>query len=92
MLDSDHIFELVDDLSPYVTDAIWIGKLNQPRRRIIITDDIVEAEVSKIEAGQTDEKIIKIYERLRSNPLIKWKESIKKVVKIDLPDRPGMDQ
>jgi len=92
MLDSEHIFDLVDDLSPYVTDAIWIGKLNQPRRRIDITDMVIEAAVARIEAGQTDERIIAIYERLRSNQLIKWKESIKKVLDLDLPDRPGLDE
>jgi DNA repair photolyase len=92
MLDNEHIFDLVDDLSPYVTDAIWIGKMNQPRRRIEITDEVVEAEVVKIESGQTDERIIEIYESLKSSPLIKWKESIKKVVKIDLPDGPGLDE
>lgn len=92
MLDSAHIFDLVDDLSPYITNSLWIGKMNQPRRRINICDDIVEEAVERIEAGQTDERIIAIYEKLRSNPLVKWKESVKKVVKIDLPDRPGLDQ
>jgi hypothetical protein len=92
MLDSEHVFDLVDDLSPYVTDAIWIGKLNQPRRRIKITDEVVSKAVAKIEAGQTDARIIQIYESLRTNPLIKWKESIKKVVGLDLPDKPGLDQ
>jgi DNA repair photolyase len=91
MLDSEHIFDLVDDLSPYVTDAIWIGKMNQPRRRIEITDEVVEAAVAKIEAGQTDERIIAIYESLKTNPIIKYKASIKKVVKLELPDRPGLD-
>jgi DNA repair photolyase len=92
MLDSDHIFELVDDLSPYITDSIWIGKMNQPRSRVDITDDVVEAAVAKIQAGQTDERIVEIYEALKTNPIIKWKESIKKVVDLKLADLPGLDE
>jgi len=92
MLDSEHIFDLVDDLSPYTTNAIWIGKMNQPRRRIDINDNFIAEAVAKIETGQTDKKIIEIYEKLKSNPLIKWKESIKKVVNIDLSDMPGLDK
>jgi len=92
MLDSENIEELVNDLSSYVTNSIWIGKLNQPRRRIDISDDVIAEAVEKIEEGQADDRIIEIYERLRTNPLIKWKESIKKVVKIELPDKPGLDE
>jgi hypothetical protein len=32
-----------------------------------------------------------LYERYRDNPLIKWKESIKKVVGIDLLTEAGLD-
>jgi hypothetical protein len=92
MLDSENISDLVSDLSPYVTNAIWIGKLNDPRRRIEIGDDAMAAAVDKIEKGQTDDRIFAIYESFRANPLIKWKESIKKVVDIELPDQPGLDE
>ncbi len=33
LLDVRHARDLVDAVSPYVTDTIWIGKMNQPRRR-----------------------------------------------------------
>lgn len=90
MLDSDHIGDLVDGLSPFVTDAIWIGKMNH-LGSIRKDDERVEEEVKKIESGQTDDKIKLIYEKFKDNPIIKWKSSIKKVVGIPLPTEPGMD-
>jgi DNA repair photolyase len=92
MLDADHIDELVDDLLPLVTDAIWIGKMNRIRHCVDITDDTVEKAVQEIEAGQTDENIKAIYARHKDNPKIKWKESIKKVVGLKSPERPGMEK
>ena len=92
MLDADHIDELVDDLLPLVTDAIWIGKMNKIRHCVDINDDDVEKEVQRIEAGQADENIKAIYARHKDNPKIKWKDSIKKVVGLKRAERPGMDQ
>jgi len=91
MLDSDNIDVLIEDLSPFVTESIWIGKMNQIRRRVSVDDESIDEEAKTIESGQTDEKIWMIYGRLKDNRLIKWKESIKKIVEIDLPSQPGMD-
>jgi hypothetical protein len=90
MLDSSRIDELVKDLSPYVNDAIWIGKMNH-LGRIKTGGDGVKAAIERIKAGQTDEKIWAIYNRHKGNPKIKWKESIKKVVGIPPVETAGMD-
>jgi DNA repair photolyase len=91
MLDADHIKGLVDDLSPLVTHSIWIGQLNKIRGRVKIEDENVEEAVQAIEQGQTDDKIKLIYGMFKDNPLIRWKDSIKKVVGIEAPQEPGMD-
>ena len=90
MLDSVRVDELVQDLSPYVTDAIWIGKMNH-LWRIRMGGDGVKTEIERIKAGQTDDKIWAIYNRHKDNPKIKWKESIKKVVGIPPVESAGMD-
>jgi DNA repair photolyase len=92
MLDSVNIDSLIQDLSPFITDALWIGKMNDIRRRVKIEDERTREEVSRIEAGQTDERVLEIYERHKNNPLIKWKESIKKVVDMPLSSKAGMDE
>lgn len=90
MLDSEKIDDLVKDLSPFVNDAIWIGKMNHIWR-IDTSGDGVKAEIERIKAGQTDEKIWAIYNRHKGNPKVKWKESIKKVVGIPPVEKAGMD-
>jgi len=91
MLDAPDIDSLIQGLSPFITDALWIGKMNDIRRRVDIEDRRTQEEVRRIEAGQTDERIMEIYKRHRDNPLIKWKESIKKVVHLPIADSPGAD-
>ena len=91
MLDSDHIDDLVSDLLPFVTDAIWIGTMNH-LHRIEIDDEAVERAIRKIQAGQTEERIKAIYERLKGNQKIKWKAEIKKIVGLPQSEKPGMDK
>jgi len=91
MLDSVHIDDLISDLLPFVTDAIWIGKMNYVGRLYSKVGPEVQAALKMIENGQTDEIIHSIYERHRNNPKIKWKKGIKKIVGLPLAPQPGMD-
>jgi DNA repair photolyase len=91
MLDSGHIEDLVNDLMPYVNNAIWIGLMNH-LKRITMEDEAGKLELQKIRDGQTEDKIMAIYLRLRGNPNIKWKSHIKKIVGIPLAEKPGMDR
>jgi DNA repair photolyase len=90
MLDPVHIDDLVEDLSPYVNDAIWIGKMNH-LGWIRPDNDAMRQAIKKIEKGQSDENVFEIYETFKDNPKIKWKESIKKVVGIPPVEKAGMD-
>lgn len=91
MLDPDHIDDLIDDLMPCVTNAIWIGLMNH-LKRITMEDEAGKPELQKIRNGQTEDKIMAIYQRLRGNPNIKWKSHIKKIVGIPLAEKAGMDR
>ena len=82
MLDSPHIDTLISDLSPFVTDSIWIGKMNHLGRFKNVSDQHLRQEINRIELGQTDIAIKAIYRRYKNNPMIKWKDSIQKVVGI----------
>ena len=79
MLDPIHIDELFAQLEPYVTETIWIGKLNY-LGRIIIDSKEIEWELNRLKTAQCDANIMKIYARLNGHPKISWKDSIKKVV------------
>ncbi len=41
---------------------------------------------------RADEAVIELYKRYANDPLIKWKESIKKVVGIEIPAERGLDK
>lgn len=91
MLDVDDIFGLVEDLSPWVSHSIWVGLMNKISERVTADSPIARQEVARIEAGQTHEKINYIYGRLKNNPLLRWKESIKKIVGLPESTLPGLD-
>lgn len=87
--------ELVKDLEPYVTNYIWIGKANFLLRRLSmngINDTKTLNQANKLLVWQSDENIRKLYNDLKSNPKIKWKESIKKIVNIEVSTIKGLDR
>lgn len=92
LLDSDGLLALVKLLSPYVSDSIWVGKMNKIRRRVQVENPEDSRRIREIEEGQTDERIRAIYEDLKGNPLIRWKESIKKIVGLPLASEAGLDR
>ena len=91
MLDSTNIDALISDLSPFVTDAIWIGTMNHLGRLEKCSGKVLRQAIGKIRQSQTDSAIKAIYQRHKGNPMIKWKKEIKKVVGIPIPKRNGLD-
>lgn len=95
MLDKiDNIKKLVDDLLPSVSDSIWIGKPNFLKRRVKMNGELTPEAMKKI--GDLDEwcsdtNIKSLYKDLKKNKKIKWKESIKKVIGLDIPTKAGLD-
>ena len=93
MLDG-HPDALVAAVRPYVTDSIWLGKINRVRQILPLNcprDADTLARGEALTALQNDEAIRALYARHRRDPLIKWKDSIKAVVGLTRPGRPGLD-
>ena len=91
MLDSTNIDTLIYDLLPYVTDSIWIGRMNHLGRLEKGSGMVLRQAIDVIRHGQKNSIIKAIYERHKDNPKIKWKKEIKKIVGIPLAEKPGMD-
>ena len=91
MLDTAHVDDLIADLLPLITDAIWLGTMNDIKRRVVIDSEATAQEVAKIEAGQTEDIIRGIYERHKGNIKVKYKHEINKMLGLPLPEKPGMD-
>jgi len=94
MLDEE-IHKLVEAVETFVTDSIWIGKMNFAEERVRkngFTDDLTIGKVRSLVAFQNvAENIWNIYYKFRRHPKIKWKESIKKVIGIEVPTEAGLD-
>ena len=90
-----NIQAVIEDLSKYVTDAIWLGKMNFVLRRLRTnghTDELTLKAANQILSWQSDDEIKALYNKYKDNPMIKWKESIKKVVGLDISVVKGEDK
>jgi len=93
MLDNN-ISDVIDRVTPYVTDSIWIGKMNFLLRRLKMNgydDNETLKKANELLNWQRDSEIIKLYTEYKNHPKVKWKESIKKVVDIEVSQQKGLD-
>ncbi len=89
LLDAENVCKLMETLAPFVTDSIWIGKMNRIAARVA---GVPDAEITRIRRGQTQESIQRIYAQLCEHPLVRWKESYKEVLHIPLATTCGQDR
>lgn len=77
----EHFDDLYEKVSPYVNGSIWIGKMNSAVKRVRDNTGgkFPMEKVQELVVSQSDEKILALFLKYKDNPLIEWKESIKKV-------------
>ena len=93
MLD-DNIGDVINQVSSFVTDFVWIGKANQLLTRLSLNgenDSITIRKAKELMEWQRDQNIKQLYFQYKDNPMIKWKESVRKVVGIRIPAGAGLD-
>jgi DNA repair photolyase len=83
LLDARNVVRIFDRISPWVSDSIWIGKMNKVRQRVKIETEWDEESVNIIEENQTDDCVRKIYAALKDRPQVRWKESFREVLGIE---------
>jgi hypothetical protein len=72
--------KLVDRVSPWVTDTIWLGKMGKiPWKHNAHVPSFVAAG-ERIKALQTDQEILKLVDALAGRKQVRWKDSIQKVL------------
>jgi hypothetical protein len=77
------IIGLYEEVKPCITDSFWIGKLRHFVSRVEmsgVTPEEVAMFVKPLKAAQSDEFVWQIYDQLRNEKLIKWKDSIREVI------------
>jgi DNA repair photolyase len=93
MLD-DNIHAVIKAVKPYVTDAVWIGRANRLTGIVAVNspgDEAVRQKADALKALMSDEYIKALWDRYKDDPKIKWKDSVKKVVKLARPTEKGLD-
>jgi len=93
MLDND-IDSVIKRVSPYVTDSIWLGKMNRLFSRLRINginDKETITRAYQLINWQSDANIMRLYSKYKNNRKIKWKESIKSVVGLEIATDSGLD-
>jgi hypothetical protein len=86
---------LIDAVRPYVTDAIWLGKINRLRQILPFNcpnDPEAIRRGDSLVTTQSDANIRALHTRHRKDRIIKWKDSIKAVVGINRPKTSGLDE
>jgi DNA repair photolyase len=91
MLDTENVVHLVEELMPWVTHSLWLGRMNKVENRVVCDSKEMELELLRICEGQTTAKIVQIYHQLKDNPLVRWKESVKEDVGLELVTESGLD-
>jgi len=71
--------ELVDHVTPFVTETIWIGKMQRVPQKINAQVPGFAAARQLIRAQQTDAEILRLVALLKSNAKVRAKDSIKAV-------------
>ena len=69
-----------------ITESIWFGKMNKIDQRVMADSPEVEQQIYRIKIVQGDSSIRRLYQDLKDKPLVKFKDSIKKVVGIPLEE------
>ena len=75
--------KVIDAVKPYVTETIWLGKVNQMWSRLKRNTDMndeLEKKAKQLEQWQSDDHILALYNKYKNDPVIMWKDSIQKVV------------
>lgn len=68
--------DVVHCCEDFVTDTIWIGKMNRLRLRVQASEEVIK----HVEQQQSDRQIIELYYQLKNHRLIRWKDSIQEVL------------
>jgi len=91
VLDWPNVVSNFEKMAPFVTDSIWVGALNFIDKRVEIKTNKDREMVDEIKKYQNTTNYEKVYGDLKDHPLVKWKESLKEALGLDIPDEIGMD-
>lgn len=91
-LDED-IRELFHAVAPWVTDSIWIGPMNRMEQRVS-REGWTEADQAyweRVKRCQTRSEIERLFQDLKDEPRVRWKNAVKEMLGLPTPAASGLD-
>jgi hypothetical protein len=76
----------VEILRPFVSESIWIGRMNYIDRKNLSDEEL--KHYNKIRKNYTMKNVLLIYNYFKDDPIIRWKDSIKKMLAKSLLTKP----
>jgi DNA repair photolyase len=73
--------ETFNALAPLTNGTIWIGMMNYLDERVTAADNEIRDAVANVTQLQSKDEIITLHSLLRHEPKVRWKDSIKNVVR-----------
>ena len=86
-------FKLVETLRPMIDNSIWLGGMNKIANRVDMKGwgAIEEFYHEQTLYASSPLMVGRYYERYKDDPIIKWKDSFKKILGISQPEEMGLD-
>lgn len=67
-------------VNPHVTETVWIGPMNDIDSRVDTSNQNFAQAVADLKRLQSRSELMRLYEALKDEPQVRWKEAIKKIV------------
>jgi DNA repair photolyase len=77
---------LVEILRPFVSESIWIGRMNYIDRKNLSGEELIH--YIRIRKNYAMKNVLSIYDYFKDDPIIRWKDSIKKMLAKSLATKP----
>jgi DNA repair photolyase len=82
-LDIPNVSSLVREVSPFVTEKIWVGIMTRVRSIVKVKTEEDKIMVEHLLKNQSKEECLKIYQELKDNEKVAWKDSIRKIIEAE---------
>lgn len=76
----EHAIETFNAVEPFVTEKIWIGAMNGLDTRVDMTNLNFAKAVADLKKLQSKNELVRLYNELKVQPKVLWKESIRDAV------------
>ena len=75
-------YQLYSAVEGYVSDKVWIGRMNMPKQRIVMNTErtFSPVQLNWLMNEQTDDKMLALYDEYKDDPKVAFKDSIMAVV------------